>query len=88
MRLGPLMVGLGLLALVIMLQVPIEGVGIFLGFVGAMFVLWRLSVALAPEKKCWHCDGRGSNPGLLGGLRVCGWCKGSGRIPRIGAGGE
>jgi hypothetical protein len=83
---GPLLVIGGLIALFVLLGAPFTAstFWVIVGIIGAVG-LWRLSVWIAPEKKCWHCDGAGARPGLLGGLRACDYCKGSGRIPRMGA---
>jgi len=60
------------------------GVGwIVLGALG-LIALWRVSLVIWPEKKCGLCDGKGAR-GVLGMLRPCGRCHGSGRETRIGA---
>lgn len=59
------------------------------GWVGGglllVLVLWRLSLSLAPQKLCPYCKAKGHWSSPLGGVRVCGFCKGSGRRNRIGA---
>lgn len=54
----------------------------------AAFALWRVSLLLAPYKKCRYCAGSGARGGLLGGFRKCGECSGTGLVKRIGAGGD
>lgn len=56
-----------------------------IGGAAAALVVWRISVALGPEKVCWRCGGDGHVGGLLGGRRDCTWCDGKGRRPRIGS---
>ena len=57
-----------------------------LAVLAGALLFWRLSIALAPEKICPRCKGKGARSGALGGLKTCRDCKGSGRVPRIGAG--
>lgn len=52
------------------------------------FALWRVSLLLAPYKKCRSCDGTGARGGMLGGFRKCGECGSTGLVKRIGAGGD
>ena len=47
--------------------------------------LLRLSISIAPKKKCSKCGATGSRPGILGGMRVCAHCSGSGLRDRIGS---
>lgn len=61
------------------------GMAIFL-IVVVVYGIWRLSLLFGPEKKCWWCHGRGQRNGLIGGVKTCSMCRGSGRIQRIGAG--
>lgn len=62
------------------------GIGVVVVLVLAVvFLGWRGSLALFPEKRCERCKGNGSwGPGLL--RRECGKCHGKGRIPRVGSG--
>jgi hypothetical protein len=53
-----------------------------------LFVLWRISLFIWPDKDCPTCKGMGSRRGPLSWKRVCGVCYGSGRVPRIGAKGD
>lgn len=86
MVIGPLMVIIGICALVAVLQIPLGGVGIVLLAVVGVYLLWRASLLFGPTKICWRCGGDGHVGGLLGGRRTCGWCDGDGRRPRVGSG--
>lgn len=61
--------------------------GWVLGGLAALFVLWRMSLAFGPLKKCWRCGGDGHVGGLFGGRKRCTRCDG-GLRPRAGSGGE
>lgn len=63
---------------------PSSALGV-VGIGAGALLLWRLSVALGPQKLCWHCDGNGYTSGLLGGHKECTHCDGKGRRSRIGA---
>lgn len=49
-----------------------------------VFIGWRLSLWIFPQKKCRRCKGTGAW-GFGGALRQCGRCGGVGRENRIGA---
>lgn len=58
--------------------------GVITGALVLLFLCWRFSLAMFPDKKCIRCDGNGSwGPGLL--RKECGRCKGKGRLPRVGS---
>lgn len=58
----------------------------WLVFGAVVFGLWRLSLLVWPDKRCPTCQGRGSRNGPLHWRAGCGECRGTGRVPRIGAG--
>lgn len=62
--------------------------GTWVVIVLVLLVLWRLSLLLAPYKKCRYCTGSGARGGMLGGFRKCGECSGTGLVKRIGAGSD
>lgn len=63
------------------------GVGALVALVLAvLFLGWRGSLSVFPEKRCSRCKGNGSwGPGKM--RRGCGRCGGKGRVPRVGSGG-
>lgn len=76
----------GLIALLVVLEVPITATAGALGALAGAFLLWRVSLFFGPLTNCWRCKGRGSYGGILGGKHRCGFCGGSGLRRRIGAG--
>jgi hypothetical protein len=50
-----------------------------------VFLLWRASLALGPNKLCWRCGGKGYVSGWLGGKHGCSSCGSKGYYPRFGA---
>jgi hypothetical protein len=65
-------------------HISTNGILVFIGVVIVAYLLWRISIAVAPMKLCWRCSGNGHVGGFLGGRRQCTRCK-SGLRPRIGA---
>lgn len=84
MILGPIMAIGGIVALFVVLGIPIPDPSL-LGWPIGIAAFWALSLVLFPEKKHKICKGTGAY-GMMGMLRTCGGCEGTGRIKRIGAG--
>ena len=75
-----------ILGLAFLLPIVLFGwnIKVILGM-AVLFFLWRISLAIWPEKRCPSCSGNGSRGGPMRWMRGCGECQGSGRVPRIGA---
>lgn len=59
------------------------GLGVVLGL-ALLFIVWRVTLVIFPEKRCWRCRGEGEF-GLGSLRRECSTCKGKGRVSRMGS---
>jgi hypothetical protein len=71
--------------IIVPIFVNLDKAPVVLACAAGVFVLWRLSLAFGPLKKCWRCGGSGHVGGLLGGRKKCPSCAGDGLRARIGS---